>query len=401
SSPGAGPSRPTRSFGEVEETYHIHDSLVEVVRAIRGAKRIVVVSGAGVSTAARIPDFRSAEALPAAGKKKEPSVRDLFHVKSLSEDDLLPAHHKLLNSLYDLSDEASPTPYHSFLSSLDRSGQLLRCYTQNIDGLEEKAGLEVGLPRPLDRSSYKRKRTPARGVLPRNLSLPSTPQSQSLSSSSTPYPRVIPLHGLLATVKCTFCPYTAPFSQVYPLPSYHLSCPACSHHSNQRSALSQRKRSEGILRPDVVLYGEEHPQGHLIGKVVERDLKGLGGKDEKEGKVDMLIVAGTSLSIPGVKRMVKEMSRVLGERSGLRRVFINDDAPAHPKEWEGMFNVWVKGDIQHFVTDYLANPAFGSEPPTPPKTPRKRSTKVSDTPAPTPSAPSTPPLPSSYHTPRP
>lgn len=58
-----------------------------------------------MSTAARIPDFRSAEglftapskrkgrtraetkrllALPAAGKKKEPSVRDLFHVKSLS-----------------------------------------------------------------------------------------------------------------------------------------------------------------------------------------------------------------------------------------------------------------------------------------------------------------------------
>lgn len=260
--------------------------------------------------------------------------------------------------------------------------------------------MEVGLPRPQDRPSAKRQRrlvypltpdsasrssstmedlpcTPPRRLLPGDLiahSLPSTPQSPSSNpiAISNLYPRVIPLHGLLSTVKCTFCSHSVPFSQIHPLPAHHISCPACDDHSSTRAAKEQRIRSQGFLRPSVVLYGEEHPQGHLIGKVVERDLKGLGGKGEKEGKLDMLIVAGTSLSIPGVKRMVKEMSRALGERGGLRTIYVNDDAPSHPKEWDGVFNVWVKGDVQTFITDYLERPSFGVLPTTPPKTPRRR-----------------------------
>ena len=38
-------------------------------------------------------------------------------------------------------DDASPSPTHRFLKALDTKRKLLRSYTQNIDGLEERAGL--------------------------------------------------------------------------------------------------------------------------------------------------------------------------------------------------------------------------------------------------------------------
>ena len=38
-------------------------------------------------------------------------------------------------------DAATPSPTHRFIKTLHTKGKLLRSYTQNIDGLEEQAGL--------------------------------------------------------------------------------------------------------------------------------------------------------------------------------------------------------------------------------------------------------------------
>jgi NAD-dependent histone deacetylase SIR2 len=139
-----------------------------------------------------------------------------------------------------------------------------------------------------------------------------------------------------------------------------------------------------------VLYGEEHPQGESIGRMVEKDLKGLGGKSEgKEGKVDFLLVVGTSLSIPGVKRIIKEMAKSLHQKpssqatSAVRTVFVNDQQPKGT-EWNDVFDIWVKGDIQLFVQDFLENESYPSL-----DTPRKR-TKFTSSGIPTPAkSPST------------
>jgi NAD-dependent SIR2 family protein deacetylase len=34
-----------------------------------------------------------------------------------------------------------PSPCHKFIASLEAKGKLLRNYTQNVDGLERKAGI--------------------------------------------------------------------------------------------------------------------------------------------------------------------------------------------------------------------------------------------------------------------
>lgn len=61
-------------------------ALQDVVTTIRSARRIVVICGAGVSTAASIPDFRSADGLFGGERKGKgkAGVKDLFHVKCLT-----------------------------------------------------------------------------------------------------------------------------------------------------------------------------------------------------------------------------------------------------------------------------------------------------------------------------
>jgi len=39
------------------------------------------------------------------------------------------------------SSQVKPTPTHHFIAKLAKKGRLQRCYTQNLDSLEDKAGL--------------------------------------------------------------------------------------------------------------------------------------------------------------------------------------------------------------------------------------------------------------------
>lgn len=197
-------------------------------------------------------------------------------------------------------------------------------------------------------------------------------------------PRCIPLHGVLTSLHCPLCHASSPLAPHLPLPPSPLPCPECHLASTIRHALSERSRRIGHLRASVVLYGEEHPQGERIGSVIERDLKpkpSRGSGDAGTGGVNMLLVAGTSLTIPGVKRLVKEMSRVLHSRykdrdkGGPRTILVNNECPKGA-EWEGVFDVWIKGDIQQFITEYVDSPLFTvPSTPTKPKVTTPRSAK--------------------------
>ena len=184
-------------------------------------------------------------------------------------------------------------------------------------------------------------------------------------------PRCIPLHGQLTSLRCSLCSTVLPLAPYLPLPPNPIPCPTCQLSATIRHALFERRRPVGCLRANVVLYGEEHPRGEAIGSLVERDLRG------KEGKVDLLLVAGTSLAIPGIKRIVKEMARSLhsGRRKGVKVVFVNESPPANTREWDRVFDVWVKGDVQGFVIDHLSSPARkrkGEEVPLTPQSAKKR-----------------------------
>jgi NAD-dependent SIR2 family protein deacetylase len=104
------------------------------------ARNVMVVLGAGASTSAGIPDFRTPgtglyDNLQAYGLPSPEAVFSIDFFRSnpipfnMLIRDLLPGAHK-------------PTPTHAFLRMLSDQNKLLRVYSQNIDGLETLAGLQ-------------------------------------------------------------------------------------------------------------------------------------------------------------------------------------------------------------------------------------------------------------------
>jgi NAD-dependent deacetylase sirtuin 2 len=117
-------------------------SLEGVKRYIESGKckNIIVMAGAGISTSAGIPDFRS----PGSGlydnvtkKYKLEDPQAIFEIGFFRNNPK--PFFVLCKELFPESFE--PTVSHHFVKLLHDKGLLLRHYTQNIDGLERKAGL--------------------------------------------------------------------------------------------------------------------------------------------------------------------------------------------------------------------------------------------------------------------
>lgn len=67
--------------------------------------------------------------------------RDLFDASLFRDPTSTAVFYTFISGLKRSIDVASPTPTHQFIKALDAKKRLLRSYTQNIDGLEERVGL--------------------------------------------------------------------------------------------------------------------------------------------------------------------------------------------------------------------------------------------------------------------
>lgn len=68
--------------------------------------------------------------------------RDLFSASLFREPESTRLFYAFIAELKAKIDLAHPGPTHRFIKTLDAKGKLLRSYTQNIDGFEEKAGIQ-------------------------------------------------------------------------------------------------------------------------------------------------------------------------------------------------------------------------------------------------------------------
>lgn len=107
----------------------------EVAALVRRASRIVVLTGAGVSTAAGIPDFRGPQGLYVT---RQYDPEKTFDIGYFDRD---PSYFfTFARDFIQLVERIQPTLTHRFLAALEVWGTLDTVITQNIDGLHQKAG---------------------------------------------------------------------------------------------------------------------------------------------------------------------------------------------------------------------------------------------------------------------
>jgi NAD-dependent deacetylase len=107
----------------------------DAARLIRSSRKVIALTGAGVSTESGIPDFRSAGGLWSRYDPMEYGTMGAF------EEDPV----KVWNMLQELVDiaDAEPNPGHTAMAKLEEAGILKGIITQNIDELHQKAGSKV------------------------------------------------------------------------------------------------------------------------------------------------------------------------------------------------------------------------------------------------------------------
>ena len=253
-----------------------------------------------------VPDFRSSNGLfniLKSDNKLKASGKHLFDASVYQTDDSTTSFHEMVRTMSKLVSGAKPTAFHEMLATLASEGRLLRLYTQNIDGIDT--------------------------------SLPPLASSIPLERRG-PWPRTIQLHGSLEKMVCSKCSTLTNFDPAIfegPIPPL---CTVCLDLDKIRTE-NAGKRSHGVgrLRPRMVLYHEGNPDDEAIGTVMRADLR---------ARPDAVIVAGTSMEIPGVKRIVRELCGVVRDRRDGVAIWINRGPPPVAKEFEDCWDLVVAGD---------------------------------------------------------
>jgi len=104
-----------------------------LVELLRRAQKLLVFTGAGISTGSGIPDFRGPEGV---WKRRQPVY---YHDFMRSEAARI-EHWDYKLEGWPAFREARPNATHEAIVRLERAGKLLLLVTQNIDGLHSKAG---------------------------------------------------------------------------------------------------------------------------------------------------------------------------------------------------------------------------------------------------------------------
>jgi NAD-dependent deacetylase len=102
---------------------------------LRGARYVVVLTGAGISTESGIPDFRGPQGVWTKNPAAEKTATLSYYV---SDPEV--RRQAWRNRVESPMWQAEPNAAHVALAELERKGELHALVTQNVDGLHQKAG---------------------------------------------------------------------------------------------------------------------------------------------------------------------------------------------------------------------------------------------------------------------
>lgn len=294
--------------------------------------------------------------------------RDLFDSNIWSDPLKTSVFYRFATTLRQKVKDVEPTTTHQFIARLRDIGKLARVYTQNIDEIEKKIGLSTDLKVG---AGYKRRKSAKQQRIADSEEGGSEESSQvkdendaagkdasqssqngestdsSKNSSTTPSDKGVEcvyLHGSLQALRCfvcaRLCDWDAEDREALTMSGEQPECPHCAGATAARQEKGKRALGVGKLRPDIVLYGEEHPQSDLISPIVQHDLS-IGP--------DLMLVLGTSLKVHGLKVMVREFAKAIHQKGG-KVVFINFTKPSE-SIWGDIIDYWVQWDCDAWVDD--------------------------------------------------
>ena len=168
---------------------------------IKEAKRILIFSGAGMSTESGIPDFRSPGGV---WSKYDPS--DFYFDKIISSEKARERYWEMSTEFYDTMKDAVPNRAHLAIRAIEESGKLLAIVTQNIDNLHHKAG--------------------------------NSPE------------RIIEIHGTAFSVSCLSCGKKYDRDDIQERLNSGVKVPYCDDCA-------------GILKPDTISFGQAMPEDKM------------------------------------------------------------------------------------------------------------------------------------------
>ena len=178
------------------------DSQVEkLAELIVSSNKIVVFTGAGISTESGIPDFRSPGGI---WSKYDPNLFTIHHF--LNDAEARKLHWKVLSDDEFMPRNVAPNPAHYAITEMEKLGKLDCVITQNVDFLHEDGGSYPGL--------------------------------------------VFHLHGTMGRAKCIKCGNLYPMSEVREWIAEGVEVPVCPECA-------------GLLKPDAVFFGEALPEYEL------------------------------------------------------------------------------------------------------------------------------------------
>jgi NAD-dependent deacetylase len=177
------------------------DVIAKGAQIIKEAKKILIFSGAGMSTESGIPDFRSPGGV---WSKYDPS--DFYFDKFISSEKARERYWEMSTEFYDTMKDAVPNRAHLAIKAIEESGRLLAIVTQNIDNLHHKAG--------------------------------NSPE------------RIIEIHGTAFSVSCLSCAKKYDRDDIQERLNSGVKVPYCDDCA-------------GILKPDTISFGQAMPEDKM------------------------------------------------------------------------------------------------------------------------------------------
>ena len=193
--------------------------------------------------------------------------------------------------LKELCDSCDPSATHKLLAFLHASGRIQGWFTQNIDGLEDRLGLDPG--------------------------------------------DVVKLHGSLRECKCSLFNHVVPWEEQHTdlfKEGFFPDCQLCIDTVRSRPMRSCIK--SGQLLPNVLLYGDNHPESEQLKDQFQKCLN---------NEPDLLLVIGTSLSLQVLNEWIRATILAVN-RNGGKSFYVNLTRPPKYPDFNLFCHISKKSD---------------------------------------------------------